>query len=243
MAATSPSEILCAKSFDDRGLSHSPAHRSGQGCSSCAGRGSESRAPVRLSRPTSGSSCPSIAACVKSRLNSAKQRSFFGPVHWHLLSCAARQAPRAQPKAAIPAPAGFQLQRISPHADTPKKQMLGAYVLVTESLRFLGGVVENALALLAKRYFHRSGNALANGDARFNFLCEWIRSSRACAETGSPAPYLRGAGLAAGAPSRYKGCRTGSLRTLRKKYHASSFLCIAFKHESPALSRGLGRGP
>ena len=43
-------------------------------------------------------------------------------------------------------------------------------MLVAEPLRFFRGVIKNALALLAERNFHRSGNALANRDSRFDFL-------------------------------------------------------------------------
>jgi hypothetical protein len=42
--------------------------------------------------------------------------------------------------------------------------MLGADVFMAEPFRFLGGVIEDALAFVAQGHFHRRGSALANRD-------------------------------------------------------------------------------
>ncbi len=50
--------------------------------------------------------------------------------------------------------------------------MLGAHVLVPQALRFFRREIENALAFLAQRHFHRCGNALANRDSRLDLLAD-----------------------------------------------------------------------
>jgi hypothetical protein len=48
--------------------------------------------------------------------------------------------------------------------------MFGAYMLMTEAFRFFGGHVKDALAFGAERNLDGGGDALANGDARFDFF-------------------------------------------------------------------------
>ncbi len=64
----------------------------------------------------------------------------------------------------ISAPKDFSSRK---HA---QKQMFGSHVLVPQPLGFFGGVVEDALALLAEGNLYRSGNAFPDGDARFNLF-------------------------------------------------------------------------
>src|ERR1700752_3065854 len=48
--------------------------------------------------------------------------------------------------------------------------MVRADMLVPHPFRLFGGIVENALALLAQRNLDGSGNPFTNGDTRLNFL-------------------------------------------------------------------------
>src|SRR5712691_11115489 len=115
--------------------------------------------------------------------------------------------------------------------------MLGADVLVAQSLRFFRRHVKDALALRAQRHFDGSGDALADGDAGFDLLA--YRFDRALlaqktvgqrfvlahqAEQQMLRLDVRAAILAGFVP--------------RKKYDASRFLCITFEHVSSLLPRG-----
>ncbi len=52
--------------------------------------------------------------------------------------------------------------------------MFGAYVLMAQPLGLFGSEVQDALALLAQRHFDGRGDALANGDARFDLLADGL---------------------------------------------------------------------
>src|ERR1035438_3940443 len=51
-----------------------------------------------------------------------------------------------------------------------KQQVLGADVLVTEPLGFLGAISQDALALMAQGKIHRCGNLLSNGSVGFDLF-------------------------------------------------------------------------
>ena len=165
-----------------------------------------------------------------------EQRSFFWPVHGHLLSRAARQflAHGGKPQSALEQNFGAKGFLF---AQDPQQQMLGADVLVPEPFGFFGGVVQDALAFLAQRDFHRGGDALAHGDARFDFLADGFdRAVRAQKSVGQRLVFAQQA------EQQVLGLdvRAAVLARLvpREKDHAPCLLCIAFKHGSPTLSRG-----
>ena len=120
--------------------------------------------------------------------------------------------------------------------------MLGAYVLVPQSLRFFRGKIENALALLAQRNFYRGRNALAHGDPCFYFFANGFDRAVRAQE-----PVRQRLILAQQSQEQVLRLDVGASVLARlvpcKKYHAPSFLCIAFKHGSPTLSPGSWSGP
>ena len=169
-----------------------------------------------------------------------EQRSFFRPVHRHLLSRAASHllAHGGKPQSAFQQDfraKGFLLPQNS------QEKVFRSHVLVSEPLGFFGGVVEDALALLAQGNFDRRGNAFANGDARFNFLADGFdRAVRAQEPVGESLilahqPEQQMLGL---------DVRAAILAGLvpRKKDHSPRFLCVAFKHGSPTLPRDSAPG-
>src|ERR1700722_14045580 len=119
--------------------------------------------------------------------------------------------------------------------------MLCAHMFVAESFRFFRCEVQNALAFLAERHFHRSRNAFAHSDARLDFFSDGFNRAVGAQET------IRQRLILAQKSQQQVLCLNVGAAILarlspRKKDYASSFLCIAFKHESPALSQGFGRG-
>ena len=108
-------------------------------------------------------------------------------------------------------------------------------VLVPEPLRFFGGEIQDALALLAQRHFHGRGDALADGDARFDLLADGLdRAVRAQKTVGQRLV------LAHQAEQQMLGLdvRAAVLAGLvtREKYDSPGFFCIAFKHGSALFS-------
>src|SRR5438477_13177760 len=115
--------------------------------------------------------------------------------------------------------------------------MLGADVFVTETFRFFGRHVEDALALRAERHFNRRGDALADGDAGFNLFSYRFDRALLPQETVG-----QGLVLAHQAEQQMLGLDvraailTGFVSC--KKYDASRFLCITFEHVSSLLPLG-----
>ena len=114
-------------------------------------------------------------------------------------------------------------------------------VLVPEALGFLGGEIQDALALLAQRHFHGRGDALANGDARFDLLADGL--DRAVRAQKAVRQRLV---LAHQAEQQMLGLdvRAAVLAGLvpREKDHAPGFLRIAFKHGSALFSLSASEG-
>src|SRR6266849_5599996 len=121
-----------------------------------------------------------------------------------------------------------------------QQQVLGAHVLVAQPLGLFSGAVQDALALLAERHLHRGGDALADGDARFDLLADRfdrpVRPQEAVRQ-GFVFPHQ--------AQQQVFGfdVRAAVLARLvpREEDHPPSFLCVAFKHgqlnSPPATTR------
>ncbi len=110
-------------------------------------------------------------------------------------------------------------------------------VLHAQALGLFGGEIQDALAFLAQRHFHGRGDALANGDARFDLFADGLdRSVRAQKSIGQRLV------LAHQAEQQMLGLdvRAAVLAGLvpRKEYYATRFFRIAFKHVSSFLPRG-----
>src|SRR4029077_11038382 len=116
--------------------------------------------------------------------------------------------------------------------------MFRSHMFVAQPFSFFRCKIQDPLALLAQRHFHRCGNALADRDARFDFFTDGfnraVRTQKAVrerlvltqqAQQQVVSLYVRTAVLA-----RLVPC---------EKDHAPSFFRIAFKHVSPALSLSL----
>ena len=163
-----------------------------------------------------------------------QQRSLLRAIHRHFLAGAARQflAQSGKPQPAL----GQNLRaKALLLAQDAQQQMLGAHVLVPQALGFLGREIQNALALLAQRHFHRRGDALANRDARFDLLANGLdRAVRAQKAAGQRLV------LAHQAEQQMLGLdvRAAVLAGLvpREKDHSSGLLRIAFKHGSALFS-------
>ncbi len=115
-------------------------------------------------------------------------------------------------------------------AQDSEKQMLGADVLHAEALGFFAGHIQDALAFRAERYFDRSRNALADGDASFDLFAD--RFNRALLTQESIGQCFV---LAHQAEQQVLGLdvRASVLAGLIscKENNASRFFCIAFEHD------------
>jgi hypothetical protein len=192
------------------------ARRSAPDCSWCGGRGSAPRAPARNRGRSADRAMLSMAACVRSRLNSPA--ASFPWDDWPRLSPTANAATLRgwcrKAQAALMQDFGGEALLF---AQQPSSKMLGADVLVIQALGFFGAVGENALALVAQRQIDRSRNLSRAPWCGLQSACGWNRRPRATAETDWPAACLRAAGRAADARSRCTGCRTGWPRTARRR--------------------------
>ena len=108
-------------------------------------------------------------------------------------------------------------------AQQAQQQMLGADVLVIQALGFFGAIGQHALAFVAQRQIHRSGHLLANGGVRLDLLADGFHWRHGTAGSGSPKLYPPAADPAAGARSRYRGCRTGWPRSGRRRSLGAPF--------------------
>ena len=144
----------------------------------CAAAENLNRAFSSFSRPTSGSSEPSVAACVRSRLNSASKevslgrftRTFFAP------SCGGQflaQGGETQPRSCRISAAKLFSWRRNCRAN---KCSVPTVVLSAQTVGFFGSVTEDAFGFRAQRHFDgvemRSRIVM-----RDSFPCEWIQSS------------------------------------------------------------------
>jgi len=108
--------------------------------------------------------------------------------------------------------------------------VLCADVLVAQALRFFRRHVQDALAFRAQRHFHRSGNALADGDTGFNFFSDGF--DRALLPQESICQRFVLAHQAEQQMLRLN-VRTSILAGFvpGKKDDASRFFCISFEHD------------
>ena len=166
----------------------------------------------------------------------SKQRRFFRPVHRHLLSRATSHflAHGGKPQSPFQQDFGTKGFFFPQH---PKQQVFRSDVFVTEPFSFFRGVVEDALAFLAEGNFHRSGNALAHGDARLDFLSDGL--DRAVGPEKSVGQRLIFAQQAEQQVLRLD-VRASVLARLVpcEKDHSTCFLCVSLKQGLPTLSRG-----
>src|SRR6202007_824134 len=113
--------------------------------------------------------------------------------------------------------------------------MFRADVFVAQALCFLGCEIQDALALLAQRNFHRSRDALTRGDARLDFLADGFDRAMRAQKT------VRERLILAQQSQQQMLCldiRAAVLARLVacEKDYAPSLFCIAFKHGSPTVS-------
>src|SRR6266436_5347131 len=180
-----------------------------------------------FSRPTRGSSEPSDAACVRSRLNSASNEVSFG-------RAAAVFSPDVRASSSRSVESRNPRSKALFFAQDPQQQMLGSDVFVAEPLGFFRRHIKDALALRAERHFDGRRDALAYRDARFDLFAYRFDRALLAEETVGQRLVLahqaeqqmlrldvRAAILAGFVP--------------RKKYDASRFLCITFEHVSSLL--------
>src|SRR3984957_12893705 len=115
--------------------------------------------------------------------------------------------------------------------------MLSSNMLVAQALGFFGSEVQNSFALLTQRNLHRSRNAFAHGNARFNFFPDGFDRAMRPQE-----PVRERFILAQQSQQQMLGLDIGASVLARlvsgKKDYAPSFLCIAFKHGSPKVFPG-----
>ena len=78
-------------------------------------------------------------------------------------------ADRGKPQAALVQDFGGEALLFAQQAE---QQMLGADVLVVQPLGFFRAIGQHALALVAQRQIHRSGNLLADGGVAFDLLAD-----------------------------------------------------------------------
>ena len=177
------------------------------------------------SRPTSGSSLLSMAAWVRSRLNSASSETLLGPAARRSSRTAAGQffANGGEPQPALVQDFGGEALFFAQQA---QQQVLGADVLVIQPLGFFGRVGQHALALVAERQIDRGGHLLADGRVALDLLADGFHRRVRAEEAVGQAPCPRAAGPAAGARFRCRDCRTGWPRSGRRRSLSSPSPCI-----------------
>src|SRR5713101_6188313 len=160
-----------------------------------------------------------------------QQRSLFGTVDRNLFSRGARHllAQRGEPQAAL-------LEKLRTEAlffaQDAQQQMLGAHVLVVQAVGLFRGIFQDAVAFLAQRNLNRSGNALADGDALFDFFADGFNRA-----VGAEKAVGQGLVFAQQPQQQVFGLdvRAAVLRgfVAREENHAPRLFRVAFKHESP----------
>src|SRR5271169_1854209 len=117
--------------------------------------------------------------------------------------------------------------------------MFRAAVPVPEAFGFFRGEIQDALGFLAERNFDGRGDALADGEALFDFFAD--RLDRAVRTQKTIGQRLV---LAQQAKQQMLGLNVrGTVLAgfvARKKYDASCLLCVAFKHGSTRFSLSTG---
>ena len=195
------------------------------------------------SRPTSGSSWPSRAACVRSRLNSASREVSFGTRGRSFFTGAAGQF-LAQRRQAQPALLQDLRAKALFFAQDSQQQVLGSDVAVPQALRLFRGEIQDALGFLAERHFHGRGDALANGDALLDLLADGLDRAVRTQETIGQRLVLAHQAEQQVLSLDVRGTVLAGF-VARKEYDASGLLCVTFKHGSTRFSlstrhRGFG---
>ena len=165
-----------------------------------------------------------------------EQRSFFGTRGGGLFARRARQffAQSGKPQSAL-----HQDLRAKAlfFAQDSQQQVLGSDVLHAEPFSLFAGHIQDALALRAQRHFHGGGNALTNGDARFDLFADGLDGSLLPQET-----ICQRFVLAHQAQQKMLGLdvRAAVLAGFvpRKENYSTRFFGITFEHVSSLLPRG-----
>ena len=99
-----------------------------------------------------------------------QQRAFLGPLR-HLFALRTRQllADGGEPQAALVQNLGREALLFAQQA---QQQVFGADVLVVQAFGLFRAIGQHALALVAQRQIHRSGNLLADGGVPFDLLAD-----------------------------------------------------------------------
>src|SRR5713101_5368367 len=115
--------------------------------------------------------------------------------------------------------------------------MFGGYVLHTQPFRFFRGHVQDALAFRAKRNFHRSGDAFANRDPRFDLLADGFNRALLPQKTiGESFVFAHQAKQEVFGLDVWTSVLAGFIP--RKKDYATRLFRVAFKHVSSFLPVG-----
>ena len=98
-----------------------------------------------------------------------QQRAFLGAVGGHLFGLRTRQffANGGEAQAALVQDLGGEALLLAQQA---QQQVLGADVLVVQAFGLFRAIGQHALAFVAQRQIHRSGNLFANGGVAFDLL-------------------------------------------------------------------------
>ena len=157
-----------------------------------------------------------------------QQRAFLGPVGRHFFALRARQL---LPDGGEPQPALVQNFRGEALllAQQAQQQVLGADVLVIQPLGLLGAIRQHALALVAQRQIHRSGNLLADRGVPFDLLADGLHRGVRPQE-----PVRQRLVLAQQAEQQMLGLDVGTAELAGlvpgEEDHPSRFLRVTLKH-------------
>ena len=112
-----------------------------------------------------------MAAWVRSRLNSASSELSLGRADATFSLCDRASSSRMV-ESRSPRSCRISAAKHFSSRSRPEQQVLGADVLVVQPLGFFGAIGQHALALVAERQIHGSGNLLADGGVSFDLLAD-----------------------------------------------------------------------
>ena len=155
-----------------------------------------------------------------------QQRAFLGPGGRHLFALRTRQffADGGKAQSALVQDLGRETFLFAQQA---QQQVLGADVLVVQPLGFFGAVGQHALALVAERQIHGSGNLLADGGVSFDLLADGFHRGVGAQEPVRQRLVLAQQARGAGVRFRCKDFRTGWPRIARRRSPFAPSPCIA----------------
>jgi len=207
--------------FHDRRLANSRFADQQPDCSLSGGTKSESRVSTSPSRPTRGSSDPSVAACVKSRLNSASSEVSFGREAVVFSPVVREQLFPAAPTAEARVPSGSPPQSTSLRAGFRAAGALCRRACGPGPLSASSSFrrhVQDALAFPRSTALPPKWKcALADGDTGFNFFSDGFDRALLPQESICQRFGPRASSRATNAPSRCTDSHTGWLRTGQKR--------------------------